>query len=130
MSIPARIRIVGVVFPVALILGACGSSGTTNTSTNTSAHSSTHAKHGAQKHPGAVGVIAAVNATSLTLRELSGATRTVTLGASTKIRAGKGASGTTLVIGERVRVSLATGSTTAAKSVVVLAPTPAASPSG
>lgn len=133
MSMPTRARIAGAVLPAALILGACGSSSATNASLNKPAASSTHANHAkgrAHKHRGVVGIITVVSATSLTLREHTGAIHSFALSPGTKIRTGKGASGTTLVVGERVRVLLATGSVTTAKAVVIMRSRPAASPSG
>lgn len=122
MPILKGVRLAAAVVPVALVLGACGSS---SSSAAPAASSATHAKHGghaAQKRPGAVGVVTAFNAASITLREHNGATGTFSLSTATRVRAGKGASATTLAAGERVRVVLATGSTTKAARVVILRP--------
>lgn len=132
MARPTHIRMALAALPLALILGACGSAATAASPTASAAASAhaKHAKHGAHKRPGAVGVVTAVNATSLTLRKRNGLTSSFVLTANTKIRTAKGAAATTLAAGERVRVLLASGSTSLAKAVVILPPAPVASPSG
>lgn len=125
----SRIRIAGAVLPLALMLGACGASSATVPRANASIGASSHPKHGAHKVSGTAGVITALTTTSITLRTHGGLVRTFAISTSTRVRAGKGVTETTLVVGERVRVLFATGSTTAVKAVVILPPKPAASPS-